>query len=105
VESVSNTPKQKGTGGETELTGYLQAAGFPAMRTSPGMKHDVTIVGDQRHPLEVLATRPDRGFWLMTMRLADFSGLYRGNGRQAHIEVKRYARFSLHSTFVSKFDG
>jgi hypothetical protein len=102
---VSNPSKQKGTHGESELVGYFQAAGFPAIRTSPGMKHDITIVGDREKPLEVLATRPDRGQWLMTMRLEDFNNLYRLSLRQAHVECKRYKKFSHHSIFEDKFDG
>ena len=105
VAAVTNKPKAKGTGGETELVGYLQAAGFPASRTSPGMKHDITIVGNRERPLEVLATRPDRGQWLLTMRLEDFNDLYRTSMRQAHVEVKRFKKFAHHSIFESKFDG
>jgi len=100
---VSNPSKAKGTAGETELLRAFELAGFPAMRTAPSQTHDITLVGDHTDPLDVLATRPDRGEWLLTVRLEDFVNLYRDSTRQAHVEVKRHARFAHHAIFTSKF--
>jgi hypothetical protein len=59
--------------------------------------------------LTLLATRPDRGQWLITMPLHQFAELMYGSwirtgSRPAiDIEVKRYRRFSLHAIFEKKF--
>jgi len=101
---VSNPPKQKGTGAETELKDKIDMLGL--VRTPPGTKWDLEFRGNpDMEPLELLATRPDRGEWLITLRLED--SLYiLGFGppyTPLHIEVKRYKRFAHHKIFEDKF--
>lgn len=115
---MANAPKQKGTGGETELGRLLAEEQLAFVRTPPTTEYDLTNATPgalELEPLEVLATRPDRGQWLMTMRLEDFAALMRAhqdwgvsayNARgpwETHVEVKRYARFAHHSIFERKF--
>lgn len=109
---MSNPPKQKGTGGETEVLRELTHLGIDGLvRTSPGMPWDVERDGTM--PVEVLATRPDHGQWLITMTLADFQDLFTALDQDVQdeqnqklglrIEVKRYRRFSHHTIFESKY--
>lgn len=110
---MANPSKKKGTGGETELRDILELSGLGFVRTSPTMPYDLTNADPARlelEPLEVLATRPDRGEWLITMRVKDFAFLLTLTGGitsvwETHIEVKRYARFALHNIFTKKFGG
>lgn len=106
--------KQKGTGGETELRKLLEERGLHFVRTPASSDYDLTNARPdvlELEPLEVLATRPDRGEWLMTMRLNDFVDLLTAAAAapwspgvwETHIEVKRYARFALHTIFEKKF--
>lgn len=106
--------KQKGTGGETELRKLLEDYGLLFVRTPASSDYDLTNARPDRmelEPLEVLATRPDRGEWLMTMRLEDFAMLLEATAAnpwspgviETHIEVKRYARFALHTIWNKKF--
>lgn len=109
---MANPPRKKGTGGETELIALLDANGLTMRRTPASSPYDLLREG-LGDPLEALATRPDRGRWLVTLRAEDFAQLVvqrdanaLANGRPArpvHVEVKRYARFSLHSIFEGKF--
>ena len=108
---MSNPSKAKGTGGESELVNLLNDY-FPRggwRRTSPGMAYDIVKPGDTHEPLEVLATRPDRGRWLMTMRLDQFEALLGAyefeRGTPVHIEVKRYRKFAMHAIYEAKFGG
>jgi hypothetical protein len=105
---MSNPSKQKGTAGETELLRLLNLPGL--VRTPPATEWDLELPGT--HQLNILATRPDRGQWLMTMDLDTFMELFefyidgadtfkRKNGLR--IEVKRYARFALHAIWEKKF--
>jgi len=112
---MSNPSKAKGTGGETELLRLLDDEGLKFVRMPASADYDLTNATPNRlelEPLEVLATRPDRGQWLVTMRAKDFAALlgftedmsYPVPGPwETHIEVKRYARFSLHTIFENKF--
>ena len=107
---MSNPPKSKGTGGEREVVNMFAAGGIVARRTAPGLNYDLYVSGARLdEPFEVLATRPDRGEWLATIRLADLVELLRVyNGLDddtypVKVEVKRYARFSLHTIFTKKF--
>lgn len=109
---MANPSKKKGTGGETELLRLLADEGLAFVRTPPTTTYDLTNEVPGRlelTPLEVLATRPDRGQWLVTMRLEDFAHLLRQSDAnydgvwETHVEVKRYARFALHTIFESKF--
>lgn len=112
---MSNPPKQKGTSGETELLRLLEGYDLAFVRMPASAPYDLTNAHPNRlelEPLEVLATRPDRGKWLVTMRLDQFVILLKDTAYMAqepeipwetHIEVKRYKRFSLHSIFEGKF--
>jgi hypothetical protein len=107
---MANPPKKKGTGGETELLRLLSDEGLAFVRTPPTSTYDLTNSLPGRlelEPLEVLATRPDRGQWLVTMRADQFAQLLLSYNDpdvwETHIEVKRYARFSLHTIFEGKF--
>lgn len=105
---MANPPKQKGTGGERELVMAFSAAGFYPKRTSPGLEYDIDVPSAPHmggRQVDALATRPDRGRWLVTITLPEFLDLlgYRGYG--ARVESKRYHRFSLHSLFEGKFGG
>lgn len=107
---LANPSKKKGTAGEAEVKAILSQVGLTALRTSPGENYDLRIAGrPSNEPFQVLATRPDRGEWLATLRLTDLAELLRyynqGDIYGAEIEVKRYARFSLHTIFNKKFGG
>jgi hypothetical protein len=108
---MANPSKKKGTGGETEVMAKLNfgLADRDFRRTAPTLPYDVASVG-WSPAIDVLATRPDRGEWLVTVRLADFIMLLDAFDRnhepffqEVHVEVKRYARFALHSIFEGKF--
>jgi hypothetical protein len=109
---MANPPRKKGTGGETELLQLLQDAtyGFAfrnLVRTPASSRVDLAAPGEAG-PINALATRPDRGQWLVTVDLDTFKQLVYWS-EPAHreyainIEVKRYSRFSLHTIFESKF--
>lgn len=114
---MSNPSKQKGTGGETELLRLLQAGDYGIafrglVRAPASSEVDLLQPAENENEptFNALATRPDRGEWLVTMRLRDFeravmSDLMAGGGDLPGlaIEVKRYARFSLHAIFEKKF--
>jgi hypothetical protein len=107
---MANPPRKKGTGGEVEVIKLLAKEGLTFRRMPAGSTYDLTNTSDPRlleiHPLEVLATRPDRGEWLFTLRLKDFAVLLDDYGDwETHVEVKRYSRFSLHNIFTKKFGG
>ena len=80
-----------------------------AQRTPPGSKFDVFLrppmdgvfinTGD---PIHALATRPDRGQWLVSIPLTDFLRML---DNRAEVEVKRYKKFSHHTIFEGKFNG
>jgi hypothetical protein len=109
---VANPSKQKGTGGETELLRLLAERGIEVKRREAGAIRDLRREG--REPaLKALATRPDRGQWLLTIDFDTFCAFVHNDDVDAEevsaqpvsldIEVKRYARFSLHSIFEKKF--
>jgi len=100
---MANPPKAKGTGGETELLRALRDRGITVQRTSAGKTFDLQRLGEAP-VIQALATRPDYGQWLVTMRLDDFA-LLLPNPCGLEIEVKRYKRFSHHGIFESKFGG
>lgn len=102
--------KQKGTGGETELLRFLNLYnGFKLVRNPPSALSDLSQDGDKGRYLRILATRPDRGRWLVTMDVQDFAEMVAFQSQHSSIrymmdvEVKRYKRFSLHSIFEKKF--
>lgn len=107
---MANPSKQKGTGGETELVKLLDQFGIFTARTSPSTKWDLVRLGpNNKDAMPALATRPDRGEWLVTLSLHDYAALVRfadiqtGKDTPLRIEVKRYKRFSLHSIWQEKF--
>jgi hypothetical protein len=100
-----NASKKKGTKGETDLLRRFLDAGFIARRTAPTLPYDIDV---HAHPsmarrVDVLATRPDRGRWLVTITLDEFLDLLRYRGYGARVESKRYRHFSLHTIFERKF--
>lgn len=106
---MANPPKQKGTGGETELRQRLEEMGVIVHRTSAGSTYDLDR-GNKPDGHKVLATRPDRGRWLVTITAEDWASLvntadqfYDIADLPIHIEVKRYKRFALHSLYEEKF--
>lgn len=109
---MANPPKQKGTTGEREVMELLHEAGFNgAVRNPPSATWDITSPSGATElgaePLEVLATRPDRGRWLATVDLFTLLHWLQTAGPdwypELRVEVKRYARFSLHTIFEKKF--
>jgi hypothetical protein len=52
-------------------------------------------------PVNVLATRPDRGRTLISITLDDLFRIIPMN--TLHIEAKRYKRFALHTLYEEKF--
>jgi hypothetical protein len=104
-----NKPKRKGTAGETELLRALDLLGIVTHRTAAGCEWDLERDGEPGdNGMNVLATRPDNGRWLITMTLMDFTALVSvadgeyGEGR-LKVEVKRYAKFAHHTIFEGKF--
>ncbi len=102
---MANPPKAKGTSGETELVRALLGHGIQAERVEAGKYYDVKVLGTLPS-IKVLATRPDRGEWLCTMRLSELVHyLLLLDGKAAEIEVKRWRSFAHHSVFEKKFGG
>jgi len=105
---VANPPKAKGTGGETELRRLMHGA-FPYLRrTAPTSAWDLEQLGrDGGIVYRFLATRPDRGQWLVTMSLDDFLELVGDKAVDADddwlFEVKRFKRFAHHTIFEETF--
>ena len=107
---MTNPPRKKGTAGETEVVKLFNEEGIMGLlRTSPGVNYDIAKVGEDP-PLQLLATRPDGGRWLVTLDARELARLlaysYPGQRRRGiQIEVKRYRRFSLHAIYEAKFNG
>ena len=105
---MTNKPKAKGTGGETELLRLLGIHGL--VRTPASSPVDLARPGWDP-AIEVLATRPDHGQWLMTIDLPTFLSLlgaldHAGEGApplRLSIEVKRYKKFAHHTLYEGKF--
>jgi hypothetical protein len=111
-DPVSNPPKQKGTGGETELLRLLEQR-FPLRRwrkCENGHPWDIETVDEYPdgvgtgNVIRILATRPDRGQWLLSMPLIAYA-MGDADVDPIQVEVKRHARFAHHSIFESKFGG
>lgn len=102
---MANPSKKKGTGGETELLRLFAERGVTLVRTPPGTLWDLEMPGES--PIQALATRPDRGEWLVTVDLPTFIDMAQALGFVydvgLRVEVKRYARFALHSIWDKKF--
>ena len=96
--------RQKGTRGETELKRVLEELfGRAFRRTSPGSAWDLETIDNayDQGPINIVATRPDRGRWLLSMppdhwQKDPFS-------QEIRVEVKRYARFALHKIYEETF--
>jgi Holliday junction resolvase len=99
--------KQKGTKGEGELVKVFRDAGFEVRRTSPGVNHDIeaTTKGAPKwsEAIQALATRPDRGQWLVSIKLTDFVELLAIAQGDCDMEVKRHKRFAHHTIYEQKF--
>jgi hypothetical protein len=107
-----NRPKQKGTDGERFLVRFFEKLGFKVRRTQPGSNHDVEAeyprgLGKSWDvPIQALATRPDRGEWLVTLRLEDFGVLMVLAQADCDMESKRRGGTMWHHTvFKQKFGG
>ena len=104
---MANPSKAKGTGGETELRLLLADVMPRLVRTPASSIVDLSQPGtsENEHSVELLATRPDRGRWLVTMSLEDLKRLWElaDPHDSVLIEVKRYARFAHHAIFERKF--
>lgn len=106
---MANPPKKKGTGGETELLRMLELDIPGLVRTPAASGVDLAALGNGLQPWQFLATRPDRGQWLITMDLATMLDLWRmaklpyNRVSPVEIEVKRYRRFALHAIWEKKF--
>jgi hypothetical protein len=106
---TSSRERRKGTGGESELRRYL-ADIFPFLRRTPASANwdlEQPSFHVSKPPLEMLATRPDNGRWLVTMDVDTLRTLVDGQDMrrrgEVHIEVKRHKAFALHSIWESKF--
>ena len=100
---TSPRSKIKGTGGERQLRAILEDLFHRRFRkTGAGEPWDLeTADGEDDDPIRVVATRPDRGFWLVTMRPVDW---YRNHEEhQIQVEVKRWARFAHHTIYEETF--
>ena len=105
---MANPSKRKGTAGETELRSIFLNMGIELRRTAPGTAWDLESVhfDPELHPLYIVAVRPDRGRWLLSCDLLDWRRQRedpREARRQLRVEVKRYARFALHTIYEEKF--
>jgi hypothetical protein len=111
---MANQSKKKGTEGENELKSLLMDAGIEVHRTPASHPYDLRRGEGYDGGLDVLATRPDRGYWLATLRLGDFLDLVKMADDTystpwepfegpLNIEVKRYKSFAHHSLWDKKF--
>lgn len=104
---MSSPSKQKGTAEETAIVNdWNSYLSHGARRMPAGARYDVHVDGHTAAPIDVLSTRADRGERLVTLRFHDFMRLHAlcvAPAPELHIESKRYARFSLHTIFESKF--
>ena len=102
---MANPPRAKGTAGETELRRLLEElTNRRFRRTSAGCQWDLETMDDvfpKEYPISILATRPDHGRWLVSMPPEQW--LLDWRLFPIRVEVKRYARFALHTIYGSKF--
>lgn len=108
---MTSTPsKKKGTQGELEVLRLLQPHIPGLVRNPASALVDLSAPG-KGLPVQVLATRPDRGRWLFSMDYEDLAMIWDDNvelagmERAIDIEVKRYTRFATHQLFEQKFRG
>mgnify|MGYP001610866215 CR=1 FL=1 len=96
---MSNPPRQKGTGGEREVLLAIEremCTGV-ASRRPPSSPYDIEVPGTSGRTIRALATRPDRGEWLVTVTLKDLVHLAWHSSDRFEIEVKRHKAFSQHT--------
>lgn len=102
---MSNPPRRKGTAGERELLELLRVRWPRLRRTAASSSWDLEQLGDGE-PVRVLAIRVDRGEWLCTVDLDSLLALAEGHEDvNVRIEVKRFARFALHTLWRKKWGG
>lgn len=105
---MANPSRKKGTAGEVELMAILeQVTGRSFRRTHAGCRWDLETTDHADYgdlpPVFILATRPDRGRWLLSMTPIDWACPINGTGPvPIRVEVKRYARFALHKIYEGK---
>lgn len=104
--------KAKGTGGENEIVDMAEARGLDAVRMPAGANYDVRVGASGAGGLDVLATRPDYGRWLATLRLEDLLDLaiaaakWHGIEPRLNVESKRFKKnLAVHTTWTHKFGG
>ena len=101
---TTSRSKAKGTSGEREVK---KALGWPELRrTAASCAWDLEILGES--PVEVLATRPDNGRWLVTMTLGDFGALWDCYNKSKptpglRVECKRHRAFAVHSIYEDTY--
>lgn len=107
-----NKPRRKGTAGETEFVNAAFAHGVVFERMPASSTFDLrrvvkhTEAAELIEPINALATRPDRGRWLVTMTAEDFWYLLKAfPNRRSRVEVKRFKGFAHHTLFEEKFGG
>lgn len=100
---MSNPPKQKGTGFETERERRWQALGLRSRKMPNGSHYDVHVEGREGLVVEALTMRPDRKQAYTLIRTSDFEDLVVLTGATVHEECKRPARLSISTTFEKKF--
>lgn len=105
---MSNPPRAKGTGAETELLRKLDIESL--VRAPASSVIDLKREGWDPS-VRALATRPNRGQWLFTIDLPTFRHYVELFDQEKdpfehriEIEVKRYARFAHHSLYEGKFN-
>ena len=103
-----NKPRRKGTDGETQLMRLLNAYGFEFYRREAGAQRDLRQKGEGK-AIDVLAIRPDRGPWLLTLDVETFAALLSEAEETfgkitVDIEVKRRAVSVLHSIWAKEME-
>ena len=101
---TSSRSKIKGTGGEREIKLILERlTGRRFRKTGAGAPWDLeTVDNDYRQgPIRILATRPDRGEWLLSMHAGDWARDLKT--QEIRVEVNRWAKFWHHSEYEETF--
>ena len=103
---MSNPPRKKGTGFETERVNAWLADRRVARRMPPGSLYDNHI--EPGRPgldgvVEALTVRADRGEAMTLITHEDFRRLANFAKIEVHEECKRYSRISLTTIYRKKF--
>lgn len=102
---MANPPRAKGTNGETELLRILNERGFKFVRRPAGARTDLKHLATDPGAVilfTLLATRPDRGEWLITMSLDQFFEAFAPETDTIEIEVKRHKKFAHHTLYENE---